>query len=112
MIDQILGLGDGLRTNFALVKNYGDNEQVRRITRPKSGAVLVAVNSAAASGWTLVDHGVVVFETAPAIGAVVTAGFLFDVPVRFAEDRIEVRRATFGAGDMPSVPLIEIREAV
>lgn len=112
MIDQILGLGDGLRTNFALVKNYGDNEQVRRITRPKSGAVFVAVNSAAASGWTLVDHGVVVFETAPAIGAVVTAGFLFDVPVRFAEDRIEVRRATFGAGDMPSVPLIEIREAV
>ena len=46
-----------------------------------------------------------------ASGVVVTAGFGFDVPVRFAEDRIDVSRATFGAGDMPSVPLIEIREA-
>jgi uncharacterized protein (TIGR02217 family) len=41
---------------------------------------------------------------------VVSAGFLFDVPVRFAEDRIEVNRATFLAGEAPSVPLIEVRE--
>ena len=112
MVDEILGVGDGLRTSFALLKNYGDSEQVRRITRPKSGTITVAINGAAATGWSLAEYGVVVFETAPAAGAAITAGFQFDVPVRFADDRIEVSRATFGAGDIPSVPLIEIREAV
>lgn len=112
MLDQILGIGDGLRTSFALVKNYGDADQVRRITRPRPSTVVVAVNGTAATGWTLDDLGVVVFETAPESGAEVTAGFHFDVPVRFAEDRIEVSRATFGAGEMPSVLLVEIREAV
>ena len=112
MVDEILGVGDGLRTSFALVKNYGDNEQARRVTRPTAGTVAVALDGVAAAGWSLTDYGVVVFETAPAAGAAITAGFQFDVPVRFADDRIEVSRATFGAGDMPSVPLIEIREAV
>jgi uncharacterized protein (TIGR02217 family) len=111
MLDQHLGVGDGVRTSFPLVKNYGDNEQVRRITRPKNGTAVVAASGVAATGWTLAESGVVLFETAPATGAIVTAGFLFDVPVRFADDRIEVSRATFGAGDIPSVPLVEIREA-
>lgn len=39
-----------------------------------------------------------------------TASFDFDVPVRFAEDRLAVSRATWGAGAAPSVPLIELRE--
>jgi hypothetical protein len=30
---------------------------------------------------------------------------------RFAEDRIEVNRSTFLAGEAPSVPLVEVREA-
>jgi uncharacterized protein (TIGR02217 family) len=51
----------------------------------------------------------VLLDEAPAAGAVVTAGFLFDVPVRFADDRLEVSRATFLAGEIASVPLIEVR---
>lgn len=62
------------------------------------------------TGWTLEDKGVLRFESPPPAGASVTAGFLFDTPVRFAEDRIEVNRATFLAGEAPSVPLVEIRE--
>ncbi len=112
MLDQILGIGDGLRTSFTLVKNYGDADQVRRITRPRPQSVVIAVNGAVVTGWTLDALGIVAFETAPESGGVVTAGFHFDVPVRFAEDRIEVSRATFGAGDIPSVPLVEIREAI
>jgi uncharacterized protein (TIGR02217 family) len=61
-------------------------------------------------GWTLEPLGLIQFAAPPAAGAEVTAGFLFDVPVRFAEDRVEVNRATFLAGEAPSVPLIEIRE--
>jgi uncharacterized protein (TIGR02217 family) len=40
----------------------------------------------------------------------VTAGFLFDVPVRFAENKLTVDVNNFQAGEVPSVPLVEIRE--
>ncbi len=112
MLDQQLGVGDGLRSNFPLIKTYGGDGQIRRITRPKSGSVLIAVGGVATTGWSLAGDGVIQFETAPVSGAVVTAGYQFDVPVRFADDRIEVARATFGAGDMASVALVEIKEAV
>jgi uncharacterized protein (TIGR02217 family) len=108
--DQVIGGGDGLTDRFALTKDYGSGER-RRITRPVAGSVRVALNGTElTTGWTLQDKGIVEFATAPGAGAVVTAGFLFDVPVRFAEDRIEVNRATFLAGEAPSVPLIEVRE--
>ena len=45
---------------------------------------------------------------APAAGVAVRAGFLFDVPVRFAEDRLEASRATFLAGEVASVPLMAL----
>ena len=64
----------------------------------------------ATAGWSLLDGGIVSFVTAPASGAEVTAGYLFDVPVRFAEDTLEVSRSTFLAGEAPSVPLVEVRE--
>jgi uncharacterized protein (TIGR02217 family) len=116
--DQLLGTGNGTRASFALVKRYGggegggDDPQVRRITRPRFDTLLVSVGgSIAASGWTLAAGGVIVFDEAPAAGAEVRAGFLFDVPVRFAEDRLEIAGAAFAAGEAPSVPLVEIREA-
>jgi len=112
MLDQRLGLGDGVRTAFPLLKTYGADGQVRRITRPVAASVLVAVNGVTATGWSLAAGGVVSFAAAPPAGGVVTAGYRFDVPVRFASDQMDVARATFGAGDMPNVPLIEIREAV
>ena len=109
--DQAIGTGDGAADRFALVKRYGAGE-ARRITRPVAGSVRVAVNGTErTTGWTLEAKGIVQFETPPPEGAAVTAGFLFDTPVRFAEDRIEVSRATFLAGEAPSVPLIEVREA-
>ncbi|HEV7661079.1 MAG TPA: DUF2460 domain-containing protein [Allosphingosinicella sp.] len=107
--DQMLGTGDGVRTEFPLTKAYG--AQIRRITRPVAGTVLVSVDGEErVSGWTLAGKGVVAFDAAPAAGAEVRAGFRFDVPVRFAEDRLSLNRATFAAGEIPSVPLIEIRE--
>ncbi len=108
-LDQLLGEGDGARTDFSLIKNYGG--QVRRITRPVPGSVLVSVGGEALeSGWTLAAKGVIEFAEAPAAGVPVRAGYRFDVPVRFADDRLALNRATFLAGEAPSVPLIEIRE--
>jgi uncharacterized protein (TIGR02217 family) len=107
--DQPLGVGDGLRTQFELVKHY--EAQVRRITRPVAGSVRVSVDGIEqATGWTLGAGGLVRFNVAPEAGAQVRAGFRFDVPVRFAEDRLSVSRATFEAGEAASVPLVEIRE--
>ena len=83
---------------------------MRGVTRPVAASVLVSVAGAAvATGWTL-DGGRVVFAVAPAAGAEVRAGYLFDVPVRFAEDVIEVAVGTWRAGDIVSVGLVEVRE--
>lgn len=107
--DQLLGSGDGMRTEFALVKRYGS--QARRITRPVASSVRLFVGGVERlSGWTLGEKGVASFEAAPADGAEVRASFGFDVPVRFAEDRLSLSRATFEAGEVASVPLVEIRE--
>jgi uncharacterized protein (TIGR02217 family) len=107
--DQLLGMGDGVRTEFPLIKTYG--QQVRRITRPVTETVRVSLDDVEITeGWTLGAKGVVAFDEAPADEAEVKAGFRFDVPVRFAEDRLSLGRTTFAAGEIPSVPMIELRE--
>ncbi|MFM9827921.1 MAG: DUF2460 domain-containing protein [Sphingomonas sp.] len=106
--DQVLGVGDGIATRFALVKHYGGG--VRRITRPVAGSVRVAVDGTETSAFSLAQGGYVLFDAPPRPGQTVTAGYLFDVAVRFAEDRLSVSRATFLAGAAPSVPLVEVRE--
>ncbi|MGI4878999.1 MAG: DUF2460 domain-containing protein, partial [Janthinobacterium lividum] len=112
-LDQPIGIGDGVATRFALTKRYGtaDDPHDRRITRPVAGSVVVAVAGAAVTGWHLADGGFVDLAAPPSAGAVVTAGFAFDVPVRFADDRLDVSPGGWRSGDAASVPLIEIREA-
>jgi uncharacterized protein (TIGR02217 family) len=72
---------------------------------------MVAVGGVASDEWVLEEGGWIVFETAPPDGVEVRAGFTFDVAVRFESDRLEVTGAAFAAGEAPSVPLVEIREA-
>ena len=114
MMDQQIGTGDGLAATFQLSKSYGriDDPQLRPITRPRAETVVVSVDGVANAQWSLESGGRIVFVTAPATGAIVRAGFLFDVPVRFAEDRLDITGAAFAAGEAPSVPLIEIREDI
>ncbi|WP_017672458.1 DUF2460 domain-containing protein [Blastomonas sp. AAP53] len=111
--DQLLGQGDGIRSEFALIKHYGDppDGQQRRITRPVAGSVSISLDGVPATGWTLQAGGIIAFADPPPAGAQVRAGFLFDVPVRFASDELTVNAATYAAGEAVSVPLIEIREA-
>jgi uncharacterized protein (TIGR02217 family) len=112
-LDQELGIGDGQQFEFLLVKSYGDGGGLyrRRITRPVAETVRVAVDGVELfAGWSVEAGGIVRFEEPPASQLRITAGFLFDVPVRFETDRLEVSLATFLAGEMPSVPLVEVRE--
>jgi len=105
---EAIGVGDGARAAFPLTKAYGG--VARRITRPVGGSVRVAVDGVETAAFSLGAGGVVTLDMPPDEGATVTASFLFDVPVRFAEDRLSVSRTTFLAGAAASVPLVEIRE--
>ncbi len=114
--DQRLGTGDGATATFQLVKRYGGDHApyARAIAKPVAGSVRVAVGSVeAAAGHVAVDHatGRVTFAAGhiPAAGAIVTAGFRFDVPVRFDTDTLTINLAAFEAGEIPSIPLVEIR---
>lgn len=115
--DQVLGTGDGATENFQLVKTYGSLHAPykRPITKPVPGSVRVAVAGAEVAEGTAftcdTTAGVVTFLPGhvPPAGAAVTAGFLFDVPVRFDSDYLEVDLSAFAAGAIPKIPLVEIR---
>ncbi|NGP18697.1 DUF2460 domain-containing protein [Devosia aurantiaca] len=109
--DQLIGTGDGVRTQFQLSKRYGAafDPYLRTIAKPVAGSVRVAVGGVELSGWTVdVTTGIVGFAVAPASGAAVTAGFLFDVPVRFDTDRLDIELTSFDGAEAPSIPLVEI----
>ena len=106
--DQALGVGDGETAVFALTKAYGDLS--RTIAKPVEGSVRVAVDGAETTAVSVgTATGLVTFDDPPAEGAVLTAGFTFDVPVRFDTDRIDVTLESFDAGRVVAVPLIELR---
>ncbi|MEM7728928.1 MAG: DUF2460 domain-containing protein [Pseudomonadota bacterium] len=101
-----IGTGDGTTARFALVKRYGEVE--RPITRPVESSVTVAVNGGVVP-HALTEGGLVDIDPPPA-GAAVTAGFLYDVPVRFDADGLSLSLDTHGAVSVTDVPLIEIFE--
>jgi len=111
--DQSIGTGDGATTDFQLVKVYSSGSQSwsRTIAKPVAGTVLVAIDGVEAiSGWSVdTTTGVVTFTTAPTAGAAITAGFGFDVPVRFDTDTLDVTLDIERLGSITSIPLIEVR---
>ncbi|MBZ0130205.1 MAG: DUF2460 domain-containing protein [Rhodobacteraceae bacterium] len=111
--DQVIGTGDGISTAFQLVKTYASGAQTwaRTITKPVAGTVKVALDGVGkASGWSVdTTTGLVTFTAAPASGVAITAGFEFDVPVRFDTDRLDVTHDIERLGSITSIPLIEVR---
>lgn len=110
--DQRIGTGDGNATQFQLVKHYesGGEAWTRTISKPVEGSVRVAVEGVETVDFTLDPaSGLVTLADPPASGQAVTAGFAFDVPVRFASDRLDLALDEPGAASALSIPLIEIR---
>ena len=113
--DQIIGHGDGTRAEFQLSKTYqaGANPYLRPVTKPVAGTVTLGMEGdllREAVHFDLdVTTGKVVLYDVPAPGAEITAGFEFDVPVRFDTDLIQVSVASFNAGNVPNVPVVEVR---
>ena len=112
--DQVIGVGDGVTATFQLVKRYGSGlrDYIRVIAKPVAGSVVVAVNSSPTSDFTLdAATGIVTFlpGSIPGMGAEVTAGFAFDVPARFDTDQLSINLTNFAAGDIPEIPVVEVR---
>jgi len=112
--DQEIGIGDGLRDAFQLCKHYGGSfsRYSRVIAKPVAGSVRIAVNGQELPTGVSVDTvtGLVHFASnvIPPPGTTITAGFLFDTPVRFDTDYLEIDIDGFAAGDIPKIPVIEI----
>jgi uncharacterized protein (TIGR02217 family) len=116
-LDQQIGVGNGTASTFQLTKTYGSafNPWTRDIKKPVAGTVLVALAGVVQTAGTAytVDHatGVITFLPGhiPASGAAITAGFEFDVPVRFDSDKLEINVQGVHHGAIPSIPIVEIR---
>ncbi|MGE0280231.1 MAG: TIGR02217 family protein [Rhizobiaceae bacterium] len=113
--DQPIGTGDGINRRFPLAKRYGSGAQSydRPIQMPVAATIKVAVNG---TSVPVTDYefdfvtSEIVFDLgfAPPSGAAVTAGYEFDVPVRFDMEQLSISLAAFTAGQIPSIPLIEV----
>jgi uncharacterized protein (TIGR02217 family) len=117
MLDQNIGTGTGSLAAFQLRKTYGSVHApwTRTITKPVQGTVKIAVGGVVRTEGThfTVNYatGVVTFLAGniPANAASVTAGFEFDVPVRFDTDKLEINMSGFVSGAIPSIPVVEVR---
>lgn len=112
-LDQRIATGDGETTSFALIKTYGTAPYgtPRRIHKPVAGTTRIALDGAEQfTGWQVdTTTGIVSFETAPESDVVITAGFAFDVPVRFDSDLMDVTLDIERLGSITSIPLVELR---
>ncbi len=113
--DQLIGRGDEGRTEFQLVKTYvsGAQSYTRPVKKPVVGTVLISVSGDPVQesiDYVLdANTGLITFAQPPDNAAEIRAGFEFDVPVRFDTDRIQTSVSSFRAGDVPNVPVIEVR---
>lgn len=113
--DQQIALGDGITTQFQLIKNYrsGGHVYERPIKKPVAGTVVIAVEQD--DKIETVDYsvdattGIVTFTHPPDPDTRVFAGYEFDVPVRFDSDSLLTNMASFQAGQVPDVPVREVR---
>lgn len=116
--DQVIGTGDGKATEFQLVKQYARGSQIysRRIHLPIVSSVLVSLNGVpqpigSPPAWIVSrPDGVITFAEAPAFGAVIRAGFLFDVEVRFeSDDAFDGIVRSYQVSGFADLTLVEVR---
>lgn len=115
MTDQALGTGDGFTDSFQLKKRYtyGGDTYDRDIHLPVLSTVVIADNGVLvnSSDYTVSrPGGIVTFDTPPLDTHTLTAGFLFDVEVRFeSDDAFEGVLRTWQIGGFADITLIEVR---
>lgn len=113
--DVLIGTGDGTTVQFQLKKYYASGNELRTriIEKPVAGTIRIALDGVEQlTGWSAnTTTGVITFTSPPATGVEVTAGFEFDVPVRFGKEfdrQLPVRIEDFSHGSLDSIPLVEL----
>jgi len=109
--DQLIGAGDGETATFQLVKSYSSGGVIynRKIAKPVAGSVVAAVDGVTQAVTLDTATGEITFAGPPAPGSEITAGYEFDVPVRFDTDFLDINLAAFEAGSVPDIPVVELR---
>lgn len=106
--DQPIGTGDGSRTEFPIRKSYDGVIRPIDLAVPETVRVGVDAVEIDSQEWSLsAERDRIAFSVPPAVGTVITAGFCFDVPVRFAEDSLRLERGARG-NTIPSLSLVEV----
>lgn len=111
--DQEIGIGDGVKTDFQLVKIYGDfeNKFIRKIQLPIFGSVQIAINNQIITDENYdinYETGIIIFNAAPPLNSLISAGFGFDCKVRFDIDFLELNLETNKSGRINDIELIEV----
>lgn len=113
--DQLIATGDGVTSAFQLIKTYrsGEHAYTRPINKPVAGTVLIMVEQD--EQRESIDYavdlttGIVTFVHPPDPDTRVYAGYEFDVPARFDSDSLLTSIASFQAGQVPDIPVREVR---
>ena len=116
---EIFGPALGGETEIQLIKTYifGTSSTIRTIRKPVTGTVKVGVGPQGSPveltegiGFTVDTTTGLITLTTPLIASeYVTAGYEFDVPVRFDSDSIPIELDAYKVGNA-SINLVEVRE--
>ncbi len=112
--DVIIGTGNNSDTTFQLIKVYdasGAAPYQRTISLPVDGTVVVSLDGASTSAFTVSSQGEVVLNSAPGSGVKVRAGCKFDVPVRFASEVdtfMQLQASGYEIWNLPQLDCIEV----
>ena len=112
--DMVIGTGNGTLDTFQLIKVYdsaGAAPYQRTISLPVSGSVVVSIDGASTTAFTVSAIGEVVMNSVPTVGQIVRAGCLFDVPVRFkasVDDWAQLQADGFQVWSIPTLDCIEV----
>lgn len=108
--DQVIARGDGKTRVFQLVKNYevGNLGYSRDIVLPLAGTVKLGVSGKQVGG-VLLPNGLVMLDAVPRNNAVITAGYEFDVPVRFDTDELDIMSENPHIGSAQRLSIVELK---
>lgn len=111
----VVGIGNGTNKKFQITKTYSDagGSFVRTIYKPVAGTLNVYDNGVLKTLTTdyTIDYttGIISFVTAPVNTHAISVDVQFDVPVRFDTDAMDVSMEWVNAGQVSSIPLVELR---
>lgn len=113
--DQVLATATAGQTQVQIIKTYsvgiGGLDLVKNITKLVVGTVIVDLDGADdTANWTVNHNTGLMTHAALTGGEIVSAGFEFDVPVRFAIDDWDAVLESIEINTVPEIPLIELRD--